>query len=182
MKRTVWVFGLISGGIMAALMLVTVPFIHQLDLDKAEVIGYTSMVLAFLLVYFGIRSYRDNVGGGRIGFGRAFTVGILITLISSTCYVATWEVLNATVFPNFAADYGKHQIDRARASGASEQAIKAQVAEMQRFEELYKNPFYNVAMTFIEPFPVGLVITLVAAGILSRKKAKPERVVAVATS
>ena len=53
------------------------------------VIGYTTMVLSFMLVFFGIRSYRENVGEGTIAFGRAFAVGILITLISSVLYVVT---------------------------------------------------------------------------------------------
>ena len=52
-------------------------------------IGYTGMVLAFLMVYFGVRSYRDNVAGGQIGFGRAFVVGLAITFVASACYVAT---------------------------------------------------------------------------------------------
>ena len=37
-------------------------------------------VFSILLVFFGIRSYRENAGG-LISFGRAVAVGILITLI-----------------------------------------------------------------------------------------------------
>ena len=81
MKKTVWTFGLIAGGILSAMMLLTMPFIDRIGTDHGEVIGYTTMVLAFLLVFFGIRSYRDNVGGGTVGFGRALAVGSLIVLI-----------------------------------------------------------------------------------------------------
>ena len=104
MKRIVWTFGLIAGGIMAAMMALTMPFMEQIG-DKGEIVGYSSMILAFLMVYFGIRSYRDNVMAGQIGFGRAFKVGILITLIASACYVLSWEVISHTWMPDFVEKY-----------------------------------------------------------------------------
>jgi hypothetical protein len=58
MKKTVLTFGLISGAIMALMMFATLPFIDRIGLDKGAIIGYTTMVLSFLLVFFGIRSYR----------------------------------------------------------------------------------------------------------------------------
>ena len=77
MKRTVWIFGLISGAIVSVMMLAVLPFQHSIGFDRSAIIGYTTMVLAFLLIFFGVRSYRDNVAGGTIGFGRAMAVGTL---------------------------------------------------------------------------------------------------------
>jgi hypothetical protein len=82
MKRTVLTFGLIGGAIMATMMFATLPFMDKIGFDKGEIIGYTTMILAFMLVFFGIRSYRENVNGGHITFGRACAVGILITLVA----------------------------------------------------------------------------------------------------
>ena len=94
MKKIVWTFGLISGGILAALLATTAPLCMDGKMsDYAEIIGYTAMVLAFLLVFFAIRSYRENVGGGTITFGKAFQVGLLVCLIASTCYVVAWEIV-----------------------------------------------------------------------------------------
>jgi hypothetical protein len=128
------------------------------------------MVLSFLLIFFGVRSYRDNAAGGRVTFGRAFVVGSLIALISSVCYVATWEVIYFKMSPDFSAKYAAHMVEKARASGAGQAAINAKVAEMQKFQAMYANPLINVAMTFMEPLPVGLVIALVSAGILRRTR------------
>jgi hypothetical protein len=61
--------------------------------DNSLIIGYTSMVLAFLMIFAGIKSYRDNVADGTVSFGRALVIGLLITLVASACYVATWEDL-----------------------------------------------------------------------------------------
>ena len=173
MKKTIITFGLISGVISSVLMVCTIPFSHRIGFDKALILGYTSIVLSFLLVYFGIRSYRDNVAEGYISFGKAFGIGICITLISCVFYVGTWEVLYHTVYPDFMDTYSASMISKAQASGASAQAVQAKIAEMQQMKLLYANPLYNVLDTFIEPFPVGLLITLISSAVL-RKKARPE--------
>ena len=170
MKKTVLTFGLISGAILSTMMAVTVPFEHQIGYDHALIVGYTTMVLSFLLIFFGIRSYRDNVGGGSVGFGRAFAVGALIAAIASVCYVATWEVIFYKFEPDFMDKYTAHAIERVKASGASQAVVEQRTAELNRQAELYKNPLVNVAMTFIEPLPVGLLIALVSAGVLSRRR------------
>jgi len=170
MKKTVWTFGLISGGILSAMMLLTMPFIDRIGTDRGEVIGYTTMVLAFLLVFFGIRSYRDSVGGGTVGFGRALAVGSLIVLISSLCYVATWELIYFELAPGFAAKFEAAAVEHARARGGTPDEMRKEAAEARHIMELYRNPAINAAITFCEPLPVGLAMALVSAGILSRRR------------
>ena len=170
MKRIVLTFGFISGGMLAAFMLATVPFADKIGFDKGMYIGYTSMLLSFLLVFFGIRSYRENIGGGEISFLRAFSVGILITAISCVCYVVTWEIIYFKLMPGFAEKYTNYMCEQLKASGASVQVIEAKRQEMQHFTELYSNPFINAAITFLEPLPIGFLITLVSALILRRKQ------------
>jgi len=172
-KKTVWKFGLISGAIISGLMVVTLPLEDRIG-EHSLTVGYTTMVLAFLMVYFGIRSYRDTVGGGSIGFGRALAVGSLIAVISSVCYTATWEVVYFNFMPDFMTKYQAHEINKIKASGASQAVIDQRAAEMQRMVEMYKNPAFNAAMTFIEPLPVGLVIALVSAGALRRRRSAGE--------
>src|SRR5881628_1481672 len=101
MKKIVLTFGLIAGAILSATMVLALPFKDAIGYDRGEILGYTSMVVAFLLVFFGVRSFRDNVAGGTVRFGRAFAVGALIAVVASLCYVATWEVSYFT----FASDY-----------------------------------------------------------------------------
>ena len=170
MKKIVLTFGLIAGAILSAMMAISISFQDAIGFDRAEVVGYTSMVVAFLLIFFGVRSYRDNVAGGRVRFGRAFAVGALIAAVASVCYVATWEIIYYNFAPDFVAKYQAHQLDKARANGESEAAIAAKKAEMEKFGELYKNPAINAAITFLEPLPVALVVSLVSAGVLSRRK------------
>lgn len=180
MTKTVWTFGLLSGAVLSAMMLLTLPFADRIGFDHSMVVGYTTMVLAFMLVFFGVRSYRDNVGGGTIGFGRALAVGMLIVLLASCCYVATWEVIFFKLTPDFMEKYGAYVVEQARAHGASAAEVQQKAAEMRHYAELYRNPFINVAMTIMEPLPVGLVVALVTAGILSRRRREETALTAVA--
>ena len=167
MKKTILTFGLISGAISSVMMVATVPFADKIG--HSLLLGYTTIVLSFLLVYFGIRSYRDNVGNGHITFAKGFAVGNRITLISCICYVITWEILYFNFMHDFMDKYGAHVIEKLKASGASAAAIEAQMQELAKFKVKYENPLFNSLMTFIEPFPVGLAITLISAAILRKK-------------
>jgi hypothetical protein len=169
MKKTILTFGLISGVLSSLMMVATVPFRDKIGFDQGYIVGYTAIVLSFLLVFFGIRSHRDNVGNGQITFSKGFAVGISITLISCVFYVVTWEVLYFTVLHDFMDKYGAYMVAKLQASGASPAAVQAQLQQVRKYKELEDNPLTNAAMTFIEPFPVGLVITLISAAVLRRK-------------
>jgi len=169
MKKIVLVFGLISGAIAAALMFAAIPFVDRIGFDRALIVGYTTIILSLLLVFFGIRSYRENVGGGTITFGRAFAVGILITLISCICYVVAWEILYYNFIPDFGDKYSAHLIEKAKAAGATAEAIQAQMEEAKKLKQILDNPFLNAAVTFTEPFPIGLIITLISALVLRKR-------------
>jgi len=182
MKKTILIFGLISGVISSAMMCATIPFLRDLSHgNKGYYVGYTTIVLSFLLVYFGIRSYRDNVAGGTITFGRGFGIGIGITLISCVFYVVTWEIVYFNFLHGFMDSYFAKLIQKAQSSGGTPEAIQAKVAAIRHTALAYENPFVNALYTFIEPFPVGLLITLISAAIL-RKKPQPQPASLAATA
>jgi len=169
MKKTILTFGLISGGISAVMMLLTLPFVDKIGFDKGEVLGYTLIVVSALFIFFGVRSYRENAGGGKITFGRGFAVGILITLIANFCYVATWEVLYFKFMPDFGDKYAAYAVEKAKKSGASPEKIQQTERQMAQFTQEYKSFPVNVGYTFLEVFPIGLVVTLISAALLRRK-------------
>jgi hypothetical protein len=169
MKKTVLTFGLISGVIISVLMGGSLFFADRLGSGHSMILGYTIMVASFLLVYFGIRSYRDNTLAGEISFGRAFACGILITLITTACYVVMWEVLYFNFMPHFMDSYFAAQIQQVRSAGLDSASTAAKVTAIQHSQQLYQNPLVNIAYTIIEPLPVGLIITLISAALLRRK-------------
>lgn len=168
MKKLVLKYGLGSGAILATMVAVMVPLCMTASIDQGELVGYSAMVLAFLLVFFGIRSYREAAGGA-ISFGKAFQVGILITVVASAVYVVSWEIVYFNFFPDFLDQYQSNLLEKMRAQGETAAAIEAARVEMAEFAKLYANPLFNVGVTFLEVFPVGLIVTLVSAAILRRR-------------
>ena len=176
MQRIVLTFGLIAGAILSVMMLLTIPFHDQIGFDRALIIGYTTMVLAFLMIFAGVKTYRDNVAGGTVSFGKALQVGLLIMLIASVCYVATWQFVYHYLAPDYLDKYAAYSVEKLQQSGASAEQVAAKVQEMAKFKALYQNPLVNIAFTLLEPLPVGLLFTLVAAAVLSRKRPPQEAV------
>jgi hypothetical protein len=176
MKKNVLVYGLMGGLVVALLMLFNVHnFSHcegNVDMNTSMLIGYASMLLAFSLVFVGIRNYRNKYNGGIISFGKAFKMGMLMVLISSTIYVIAWLIDYFFFMPDFIEKYAAHMLDQLKASGASEVEIEQQTREMAEFGRMYKNPFFNALMTYIEILPVGLVVALISSLILKRKTAR----------
>lgn len=168
MKKTILTYGLISGAVAAVLMFGTVTLAEKTS-EHSEIVGYAGIILSLSLIFFGIKSYRDRIGNGSITFGKAFTIGILIALISSACYVIAWLIVYYNFYPDFMDQYAAHAIEKLKASGASQEKIDATIKQMEQYKEMYKSPVMVAALTFLEPFPVGLIISLISALFLRKK-------------
>jgi hypothetical protein len=171
MKNIVLRYGLISGVVLAALTSITLPLCLNgtIEMRDSQVLGYSIMALSFIAVFFGVRNYRDRQNGGTITFGKAFKVGILIALMTCAVYVVSWEIVFWGFMPDFGDKYATLVLEKMTKDGAAPAAIAEARANMEQFKQLYRNPFFNVGMTFMEVFPVGLIVTLVSAAILRRR-------------
>ena len=102
---------------------------------------------------------------------RAFGVGLLIMVIASTCYVVTWEVLYHNFLTDFSDKYAAKAVEDVRASNKSPEQKEREIENMRSMMKLYKdNILFNIGITFLEPLPVGLVMTLISALILRKRR------------
>jgi len=168
MTRTVLTYGIIGGVIVSAMMWLTLGS-GQHDFDNGMWIGYTTMVIALSTIFFAVKTYRDKHSGGSITFGKAFLLGLGITLVASTMYVASWMVLSATSKQDFMQEYYAHEKAKLESSEMPAAAVEAQLQEMRDFQEMYKNPAVKIGFTYMEILPVGLLISLVCAALLKRR-------------
>jgi len=175
-KKNITIYGIIAGIIVSILMLLSVNYLSycegNVDYNTSMLIGYASMLIAFSLVFVGIRNYRDKYSGGVISFGKAFKTGIMMVLIASTIYVVAWLIDYYFFIPDFMDKYAAHMLGELKASGASQVEIDKQTKEMASMVTMLKNPFFNAIMTYAEILPVGLIVTLISSLILKRKVAK----------
>ncbi|GAB3931366.1 DUF4199 domain-containing protein [Mucilaginibacter myungsuensis] len=181
MKRNVWVFGGISAVLLTIWLIIGIGFCYNgtaPDYEGSMVMGYASMVLAFSLVFVGVKNYRDKFNGGVVTFGKAFTMALYMVLIASATYVIVWLIEYYFFIPDFMDKYTTHCIARIKSSSdtAAEQATA--IADINNMKELYKSPIMVVLFTFMEVFPVGLVVALITAAILQRKTPKTDSTLA----
>ncbi|MBF04740.1 MAG: DUF4199 domain-containing protein [Flavobacterium sp.] len=169
MKKNILIFGLIAGIVVSIPMLIITSNCTSFDFEKGMLIGYSSMLIAFSMVYVGIKNYRDKYNQGVISFGKAFKIGSIIVLIASTMYVLSWLINYFYFIPDFTEKYAEHMINGLKESGASLLEIEQKTKEMEEFSTLYKNPFFNAMITYTEILPVGLIITLISSFILKKK-------------
>jgi Protein of unknown function (DUF4199) len=173
MKKVVLVYGIIAGLIVTGMMAFSTGyFCAKGDFEGGMIYGYSSMIIAFSIIFVGIKSFRDKYNGGVINFGKAFKVGLFISLIASTIYVIGWLINYYCFMPDFMDKYAAVMIAKAKASGISTTELAKQAASMEQMKEWYKNPFFVILMTYVEILPVALVVTLIASLILKRKAPK----------
>lgn len=172
MQKIVLKSGLIAGAIMGGMMLLSMlaydwQTFGDSTFEYGAYFGYASMLLAFLFIYVGIKSYREEIG--TLSFGKGLQIGLLVTGIACVCYSLVWLVCYYNIYPTFMEDYNDFQLRQFQREGKSAAEIAEYTAEMKDFAELYKNPFVIFAVTLIEPFPVGLLVSLVSAWVLKTK-------------
>jgi hypothetical protein len=170
MKKIVLVYGLIAGVIVSTIMAISMAYHDSCNNNTSSmVVGYASMVLAFSMIFVAIKSYKDKQLNGFISFGKAFKVGLLIALIASTMYVIVWGIEYNYFLPGFADKYANSVVEQAKKAGSAE-AIQKAIQEGAMVKKLYANPFSFALITYTEILPVGLIVSLIAALILKRKK------------
>lgn len=175
MTKIVLIFGLISGVISGALMwlLMSVVQLDGINFDYAMIWGYATMIIALSLVFFGVKSYRDN-HGGRITFIKALQVGILISLISAVCYGVTWEIYyRSGRAGDFIQKYNAYYLDKMKNDGAPEAEVEKARVESEQFVELYDKFYVRFPFTVLEILPVGVIVTLVSAALLRKRELLP---------
>jgi len=133
-------------------------------------VGYTTMLIALSAVFVGIKRHRDQDRGGVIGFWRALGVGLGISFIAGIFYVAAWEAVQSMMHMDFASSYAQAIIASQKAKGASAEALAKLTTEMEAFKVQYANPMYRLPMTFAEIFPIGVLVSLVSAGLLRNSR------------
>lgn len=162
-----------AGGIVAV-TLITLTMVTGVG-NHSLWLGYLVMLLALSLIFVGVKRYRDVECGGVIRFGRAFGVGLAIALVAAILYAVGWELYLTVTGYDFMADYSAGMLKDMRAHGASQAAIDAKAAELNSMAESYRKPLFRLAMTFVELFPVGLIVALVSAGLLRNSALLPAR-------
>ncbi len=150
----------------------------QQNNEPGAIIGYTTMLVALTGVFLGVKHYRDRELGGVVKFLPALGVGLAISAVASLGWVIAWEAALAVTKFDFGAVYSQMMLEEAQKSGASAEKLAQVAKDGQAFAEMYRNPLMRVPLTFIEMFPIGVVISLISAALLRNSRFLPARALA----
>lgn len=174
MKKILLVYGLIAGVIVSSVLVYSTVLCYKTNKFEGNMLlGYASMLIAFSMIFVGIKAYRDKYNQGVISFGKAFKTGLFIALIASSLYVIVWLINYYFFIPDFMERYTDHMLKQTKASGATEAEIVKTAEQMARYQEMYKNPLFVILLTYAEILPLGLVVSLISALILKKKTNGP---------
>lgn len=166
MLNKILVYGVIAGLVAGLPLSAFVIFAHDNSPAHGMLIGYTIMLVALSTIFVAIKRHRDEVLGGVIRFWPAFALGLGISAVAGIIYVIAWDVSCAIAHVDFASSYAAAVVEQKRAAGASTAELAKVTAEMERFKVQYANPLFRWPMTFIEIFPVGVLVSLISAALL----------------
>ena len=175
MKKVILTYGLIAGTIVAAMMFITMP-LHEngtINFENGEWVGYTTMVVALSMVFFGIKSYRDNYSNGAVTFWQGAKVGLLITALASVMYALAWEVNYQMMDTDYLATWTESYLVKLEKEGATQAELQETKEFWTTFQEWYKNPFVRFGATLMEIVPVGLAVTFASAALFRIKRFLP---------
>lgn len=173
MKNVVLKFGIISGIIVSVLMGISFMFMDQLrQSGSAEIVGFAGIFVGLSLIFFAVKSYRDNYNGGRVSFGKAFLIGLYITLIASAVHTTLWMIYySAGPGKEVMTEYFNAEVEKVRNSDKTQEEKDAELAEGKKWMEMYSNPAIMAAITFVTEVPsIGLPMSLLCALTLMRKE------------
>ncbi|MEL7342270.1 MAG: DUF4199 domain-containing protein, partial [Bacteroidota bacterium] len=132
MTRIILLFGAIIGLINVGMFFLS--FLGgnmEQNMEHGELIGYTTMIISLSAIFFAVRQYRDQHLGGHIKFGKAFLIGLLITVVAGLVYTIGWEIY----YQNGGSEFTDMYLEQLRAGmaedGMTEAEIDAQLASQQ---------------------------------------------------
>lgn len=173
MRKIILTYGLIGGAFVALFMVCSTLLANNGTFEHSMLLGYTGMLIANVFVFLGVRNYRDNQNGGVITFGKAFKIGMLISLIAATVYVGVWLIEYYCFIPDFMEKYAAAMEKTWQKENLPVAEIKAKTEEMKMYMEMYKSPIWVILLTYIEILiPIGLLVPVISALIL-KKQVKP---------
>jgi hypothetical protein len=176
MLRKALSYGLLAGLIAGAPLFIVTLVTRDLSPSTfGMVLGYLTMLVALSIVFVAIKTHRDRQLGGTIGFWPAMSLGLAISFVAALIYVFAWEAALATSGVDFAGDYVRATLEQQKAKGLSAEALAKLAAELEQFKIQYANPLFRMPMTFIEIFPVGVLVSAISAGLLRNSRFMPAR-------
>lgn len=119
------------------------------------------------MVFFGIKRYRDDVGGGALSFWKGVGVGLAITVVPSVAFALYNLLYVKLIDPGFSEKYMQYTLDSARADMSAEE-FETYAAQLESQSAMLTDPLIQTVLMFLTVFLIGVVVAIISSLILRR--------------
>ncbi|MGY0390973.1 DUF4199 domain-containing protein [Bizionia sp. KMM 8389] len=168
MKKNIFKYGLYSAGLLTVLFSLAFIFETALSFSVSEIIGYISITIALSFIFFGIKTFRDEINKGLLSFLKAFKIGVLISLFPAFTFGVINVVYSNFINPNFSTEYYNDSIEKLRIS-LPEADFQEKLLELESQKALFENPLFNFVIMGVTVIFMGVIISIISGLILKRK-------------
>ncbi len=167
-NTSVWYNGLVWGAILGFISIIYSVILFMLNQHMNQNLGYLGILITIVVLIIGIRSFRDQVRGGILPFGPAFSFGFVVILVSSVIGIIYAYILWTVIDPDFMTKMKDLQMEKMLERGIPEEALDQAMA----FSEKFMSPLMMTVMGLVSSVFMGTIVALIVAAIF--KKNEPE--------
>jgi hypothetical protein len=167
-KASIWKANLTSGLIIGLVGIVYTLVMWFMDLTFNKVQGYIYFALLIFLLYYFIKSYRDNYQGGYITYGQAVAAGVIICLFSAIIGSIFTYILYTFIDPGLTAKQLAYTEELYAKRGMPQEAMDTALNMAKKFQK----PIITAIMGIVGGVFFGTIISLIVA-IFVKKEGNP---------
>lgn len=176
MLKTAFKYGLIAAALMTAVIII--PFWLR-DPERlleqmgwGEVVGYATMIVALGLVFLALREHRGRAGS--LTFLGGLGLGLAVTAVAAAAFGLATTGLYYGMGPERTDDFMRAYVEHTAGSEASAEELARALTEYEGQRHLWLNPWFQGFVMFATVAGLGVVVSLLAAGLLRTRRPAQE--------
>lgn len=158
-------------GFVSSLILFQIAFSigRSFAYSVQEVLGYLTIVIALLFVFFAIKHYRDKENHGKLSLKNGIFIGLSITFFVAFGSAIADYIYVTILYPDFVTDYSNYQLEKLKTTlSASDFEVKRQ--EMMNNIKTIGKPSVMALVMFVTVMCLGTIITMLSSLFLQSKR------------
>lgn len=163
----VWKANLTNGLILGIAGIMFTLIVYFLDLTFNKSVGYIFMVIGIVLLYFFLKSYRDNFLHGSMTYGQSVGAGVIIYLyysvISAIFIYLLYKVIDTGLTNKMLAYVEEEMMKSGKVSDSDLETVMAMQRKILR-------PEFMAPLSLITNMFYGTVISLIVSIFVKREK------------
>ncbi|HBL78231.1 MAG: hypothetical protein A2W90_16760 [Bacteroidetes bacterium GWF2_42_66] len=162
--------------IVISLIIWATSLMESLGLMGATIIGLVNLAITVVLLVIFTKLYRDNLLGGTITFGKAFSFGVLVVVCSSLITGLFSYILHKYIDPGYMGRIMTMMQEKMYQMFANKGMSEEQIdAAMRAFEEKgIPSPLESVKSALLGGLIGGAIMSLISAAIVKKNTQKED--------